>query len=121
MTRVRGFTQDDAHHFCRPDQMPAEIDFVLDFNLHILRAFGLTSSTPTSAPVRKSMLAIPNGGSTQKALQASLERAGVPYKVDEGGGAFYRPKIDIKVHDAIGREWQLSTIQFDFNLPIASI
>ena len=118
MTRVRGFTQDDAHHFCRPDQMPAEIDFVLDFNLHILRAFGFNEFNAYLSTRPEKYVGDPERWvDAEKALQASLERAGVPYKVDEGGGAFYGPKIDIKVHDAIGREWQLSTIQFDFNLP----
>jgi threonyl-tRNA synthetase len=118
LTRVRGFTQDDAHHFCRPDQMPEEIDFVLNFCLHILRSFGFQefnaylSTRPEHATGDPAMWEEP-----QKALQAALERANIPYKLDIGGGAFYGPKIDLKVNDAIGREWQLSTIQFDFNEP----
>ncbi len=118
LMRVRGFTQDDAHHFCRPDQMPAEIDFVLDFSLHILRSFGFSeihaylSTRPEKAVGDPSMWA-----DAEAALKDSLDRSGIDYKVDHGGGAFYGPKIDLKVEDAIGREWQLSTIQFDFNEP----
>jgi threonyl-tRNA synthetase len=118
LLRVRGFTQDDAHHFCRPDQMPQEIDFTLNFCLHILRSFGFTdfkaylSTQPAKSVGDSSMWQ-----EAQAALRASLDRAGLDYHVDEGGGAFYGPKIDLKIKDAIGREWQLSTIQFDFNLP----
>ena len=118
LMRVRGFTQDDAHHFCRPDQMPGEIDFVLDFSLHILRSFGFTEiNAYLSTKPEKSVGNPEDWKAAEIALEASLKRAGVVYKVDEGGGAFYGPKIDLKVKDAIGREWQLSTIQFDFNLP----
>ena len=119
LLRVRGFTQDDAHHFCRPDQMPDEIDFVLNFCLHILRSFGFQenkaylSTKPADAIKKEDKM----WDDAEAALQAALDRAGLPYEIDEGGGAFYGPKIDIKVKDAIGREWQLSTIQFDFNLP----
>ena len=118
LLRVRGFTQDDAHHFCRPDQMPDEIDFVLNFCLHILRSFGFhenkayLSTKPVDAIGEDK-----NWEDAEAALKAALDRAELPYEVDGGGGAFYGPKIDIKVNDAIGREWQLSTIQFDFNLP----
>ncbi|NMC80709.1 MAG: threonine--tRNA ligase [Chloroflexi bacterium] len=119
LMRVRGFTQDDAHHFCRPDQMPAEIDFVLDFCLRILRAFGFTdfgaylSTQPEDHSVGEPAL----WRDAEAALRGALERAKIPYEVDEGGGAFYGPKIDLKIKDAIQREWQLSTIQFDFNMP----
>ena len=118
LMRVRGFTQDDAHHFCRPDQMPAEIDFVLDFSLHILRSFGFSdihaylSTRPEKAVGEPEMWV-----AAEAALKESLDRSGLDYDVDKGGGAFYGPKIDLKVKDAIGREWQLSTIQFDFNEP----
>ena len=118
LMRVRGFTQDDAHHFCRPDQMPAEIDFVLDFSLHILRSFGFSdihaylSTRPEKSVGEPEMWLAAEG-----ALEDSLKRSGIDYEVDKGGGAFYGPKIDLKVEDAIGREWQLSTIQFDFNEP----
>jgi threonyl-tRNA synthetase len=119
LLRVRGFTQDDAHLFCRPDQMPEEIDRVLDFSLNILRAFGfqnfqayLATRNPEKAagdPV--------DWEAPTEALRDALERAQIPYEIDEGEATFYGPKIDLKLRDALGREWQLSTIQFDFNLP----
>jgi threonyl-tRNA synthetase len=119
LMRVRGFTQDDAHLFCRPDQMPEEIDRVLAFSLNILRAFGfqefqcyLSTRNPNKAAGTPEQWEAPT-----EALRMALERAKIPYRVDEGEATFYGPKIDIKVNDAIGREWQLSTIQFDFNLP----
>ncbi len=119
LLRVRGFTQDDAHLFCRPDQMPEEIDRVLAFSLKLLRAFGfedfqayLSTRNPEKAAGEPEDWVAPTD-----ALQQALERAGVPYKIDEGEAVFYGPKIDIKVRDALGREWQLSTIQFDFVLP----
>ncbi|TEU00891.1 MAG: threonine--tRNA ligase [Anaerolineales bacterium] len=119
LMRVRGFTQDDAHLFCRPDQMPDEIDRVLDFSLNILRAFGfedfqayLSTRNPEKAAGRPEDWEAPT-----EALRNSLERVGVPYEIDEGEAVFYGPKIDLKLNDALGREWQLSTIQFDFILP----
>lgn len=118
LMRVRGFTQDDAHHFCRPDQMPVEIDFVLNFSLHILRSFGFSDiQAYLSTKPEKSVGEPEQWHAAEIALEESLKRTGVDYEVDRGGGAFYGPKIDLKVKDAIGREWQLSTIQFDFNLP----
>ncbi len=117
LMRVRGFTQDDAHHFCRPDQMPEEIDFVLDFSLHILRSFGFSDiQAYLSTKPEKSVGEPERWQAAEAALEASLKRSSLDYQVDPGGGAFYGPKIDLKVKDAIGREWQLSTIQFDFNL-----
>ncbi len=118
LMRVRGFTQDDAHIFCRPDQMPEEIDRVLQFCLHILRSFGFSefeaylSTKPEKAVGSEEMWR-----DAEAALEAALQRAGIPYEIDEGGGAFYGPKIDLKLKDALGRSWQCSTIQFDFNLP----
>lgn len=118
LMRVRGFTQDDAHHFCRPDQMPDEIDFTLNFSLHILRSFGFSEiQAYLSTKPEKSVGEPEQWQAAEEALEASLKRANVDYEVDKGGGAFYGPKIDLKVKDAIGREWQLSTIQFDFNEP----
>jgi threonyl-tRNA synthetase len=118
LMRVRGFTQDDAHHFCRPDQMPAEIDFVLDFSLHILRSFGFSEIQAYLSTMPEKSVGEPEHWlAAEAALEESLKRSGVAYEVDRGGGAFYGPKIDLKIKDAIGREWQLSTIQFDFNLP----
>lgn len=118
LLRVRGFTQDDAHHFCRPDQMPAEIDFVLNFCLHILRSFGFNEFKAYLSTMPEKSVGEPEmWKDAENALQAALERAEIAYDMDHGGGAFYGPKIDLKIKDAIGREWQLSTIQFDFNLP----
>jgi len=118
LMRVRGFTQDDAHHFCRPDQMPEEIDFVLSFSLNILRAFGFNKiKAYLSTMPEKSVGEPEQWHAAEQALEASLKRANMPYEIDPGGGAFYGPKIDLKVSDALDREWQLSTIQFDFNEP----
>jgi threonyl-tRNA synthetase len=119
LLRVRGFTQDDAHLFCRPDQMPEEIDKVLHFCLDLLRAFGFRefqAYLSTRNPEKAAGLAEEWEAPTE-ALRQALDRAAIPYQVDEGEATFYGPKIDIKVRDALGREWQLSTIQFDFNLP----
>jgi threonyl-tRNA synthetase len=118
LLRVRGFTQDDAHHFCRPDQMPDEIDFVLNFCLHILRSFGFNEFKAYLSTMPEKSVGEPEmWKDAENALEAALQRAEIAYDVDDGGGAFYGPKIDLKIKDAIGREWQLSTIQFDFNLP----
>ncbi len=119
LLRVRGFTQDDAHLFCRPDQMPAEIDRVLDFSLNILRAFGFKdfqAYLSTRNPEKAAGDPADWEGPTE-ALREALVRAEIPYEIDEGEATFYGPKIDLKLRDALGREWQLSTIQFDFNLP----
>jgi threonyl-tRNA synthetase len=119
LMRVRGFTQDDAHLFCRPDQMPEEIDRVLHFSLNILRAFGFKdfqAYLSTRNP-EKAAGAIEDWDAATDALRLALERAELPYEIDEGEAVFYGPKIDIKLLDALGREWQLSTIQFDFNFP----
>ena len=118
LMRVRGFTQDDAHLFCTPDQMEDEIIEVLRFSLHMLHSFGFDeihaylSTRPEKAVGEKALW-----DSAIEALRRAVEKEGLKYDVDEGGGAFYGPKIDLKVKDAIGREWQLSTVQFDFNLP----
>jgi threonyl-tRNA synthetase len=119
LLRVRGFTQDDAHLFCRPDQMPEEIDRVLAFSLYMLRSFGFSEFKVYLAtkPAAKYVGDDESWRAATKALEESVNRAGIEYEVDEGGGAFYGPKIDIKIKDALGREWQCSTIQFDFNLP----
>ncbi len=119
MLRVRGFTQDDAHIFCSPEQMPEEIDRVLNFCLHILRGFGMKefhAYLATRDP-DKSAGDGERWDDATEALRSALERAQLPFDIDEGGAAFYGPKIDLKMIDALDREWQLSTIQFDFNLP----
>ncbi|MEN9847184.1 MAG: threonyl-tRNA synthetase [Pseudomonadota bacterium] len=118
LTRVRGFTQDDAHLFCREDQMPEEIDTVLNFSVNLLRDFGLKDfhlylSTRPEGRVG----AEEKWDAAEVALKAALDRSGLPYSLNEGDGAFYGPKIDICVKDMLDRQWQLSTIQFDFNLP----
>ncbi|MFN2297853.1 MAG: threonine--tRNA ligase, partial [Anaerolineales bacterium] len=117
LMRVRGFTQDDAHIFCRPDQMPEEIDRTLTFCLHILRSFGFTEfhAYLATRPKEKAVGEPAQWDAAIDALRGSLDRSGLEYDIDEGGGAFYGPKIDLKIQDALGREWQCSTIQFDFN------
>jgi threonyl-tRNA synthetase len=119
LTRVRGFTVDDAHIFCRPDQVEEEIVHALAFSLFVLRGFGLTDIQAYLSP--KPDKAVGDDADWEKAqdaLRRAMEYQGVPYEVDEAGGVFYGPKIDLKVRDALGREWQLGTIQFDFNLPV---
>lgn len=118
LLRVRGFTQDDAHIFCRADQIEAEITGVLDLTLQLLRSFGFQDfeihlSTRPQASVGEDAI----WEHATAALQAALEARNLVYAIDAGGGAFYGPKIDIKIRDAIGRFWQCSTIQLDFNLP----
>jgi len=118
LTRVRGCTQDDAHIFCRPDQVEAEIARALSFSLYVLRTFGLSDFTAyLSTRPTEYVGEVADWERAQEALRRAIEAAGLGYDLDPGGGAFYGPKIDLKVHDALGREWQLSTIQFDFNEP----
>lgn len=119
LLRVRGFTQDDAHHFVQPEKMPEEIDFVLNFCLHILRSFGFTDFQAylSTRPEEKFVGDLDQWHTAEQALEAALQRSGLDYDIDPGGGAFYGPKIDLKIKDALGRDWQISTIQFDFNLP----
>lgn len=118
LMRVRGFTQDDAHIFCTAEQMEDEIKEVIRFSAAIWKTFGFPEITAYLATRPEKAVGDP---SQWEAATASLEKAliteNIPYEVDEGGGAFYGPKIDMKIRDAIGREWQMSTIQFDFNLP----
>jgi len=118
LMRVRGFTQDDAHIICTPEQIEDEIRGVLRFSLDLLNAFGFVDIKAYLATRPEKALGEPERweqatGSLRKALEA--ER--VSYEVEEGGGAFYGPKIDLKVKDALGRPWQMTTIQFDFNEP----
>jgi threonyl-tRNA synthetase len=119
LTRVRGFTQDDAHIICTPEQMDDELSEVLRFSLYMLRSFGFEeiSAYLSTRPEGKCVGEEKDWNSAQEGLRRAIEKEGLPYKIDEGGGAFYGPKIDLKVKDSMGREWQLSTIQFDFNLP----
>ena len=118
LMRVRGFTQDDAHVFCLPEQISDEILRILDLTEEILSTFDFTnyeinlSTRPEKSIGEDSVWEL-----ATKGLIEALERKGWAYKIDEGGGAFYGPKIDLKIEDAIGRMWQCSTIQLDFNLP----
>ncbi|MCL2026258.1 MAG: threonine--tRNA ligase [Leptospirales bacterium] len=118
LTRVRGFTQDDAHIFCRDDQIEDEIINVLEFTLEMLQQFGFTEKNVyLSTRPEKSVGSDENWETATESLRIALEKNKIAYKVDPGEGVFYGPKIDIKIKDAIGREWQCSTIQVDFNLP----
>jgi threonyl-tRNA synthetase len=118
LLRVRGFTIDDAHIICRPDQVVDEIVGVYDFSLRMLRAFGFDEFVIYLSTRPEKSVGLPERwDQAQEALRLALEAQGLPYHVDEGGGAFYGPKIDIKIKDALGRAWQATTIQFDFNLP----
>jgi threonyl-tRNA synthetase len=119
LLRVRGFTQDDAHIICTPEQMEGEILRTLRFMLEVWQVFGFDKIKAYLAtrPAGKSAGKPEDWDTATASLKKAIETAGIDIEIDEGGGAFYGPKIDIKVKDAIGREWQLSTIQFDFNEP----
>lgn len=118
LLRVRGFTQDDAHLFCRPDQIEGEVSRVLDFTFFILRTFGFTGfEVYLSTKPEKAVGSEERWAQATSALEAALKGRGVAYEIDPGEGVFYGPKIDIKIKDALGRSWQCSTIQVDFNNP----
>ncbi len=118
LLRVRGFTQDDAHIFTREDQMETEILRVLDFILFVLRTFGFEQfDTYLSTRPEKYVGSDEHWAKSTSALESALKAKDLPFSIDAGGGAFYGPKIDIKVKDSLGRAWQCSTIQVDFNLP----
>jgi threonyl-tRNA synthetase len=118
LLRVRGFTQDDAHIFCRPDQLEDEIFNILDLNLHILKSFGFEDyDIYLSTRPEKFVGSDVNWERATEALKRALEKKGLGYMIDPGEGVFYGPKIDIKIKDQLGRSWQCSTIQVDFNLP----
>lgn len=119
LMRVRGFTQDDAHIFCTPDQLDDEIISLLDFVIDILGHFGFHEYGIylSTRPEDKYVGTLESWAEATDALKKALEHKGLEYKVDEGGGAFYGPKIDVKIKDALGREHQCSTIQVDFNEP----
>jgi threonyl-tRNA synthetase len=118
LLRVRGFTQDDAHLFLRPDQLDEEIFSLLDFTLFVLRAFGFDRYDIYLSTRPEKFAGTPaNWDLAENALRNALERKGLPFEVDPGEGVFYGPKIDIKIKDMLGRSWQCSTIQVDFNNP----
>lgn len=118
LMRVRGFTQDDAHIFCLPEQLEDEIVGVLELTETILTRFGFDKyEIKLSTRPEKAVGSDDIWEAATKALEGALIRKGWEFEVDEGGGAFYGPKIDVKIRDAIGRQWQCSTVQCDFNLP----
>ncbi|MFO7841101.1 MAG: threonine--tRNA ligase [Fidelibacterota bacterium] len=119
LMRVRGFTQDDAHIFCTPEQLNGEVEKLLIFSFDYLKAFGFKEYEVylSTKPAEKFVGEPHLWEKAQESLRRSMEKLGVDFKYDRGGGAFYGPKIDIKIKDAIGRLWQCTTIQFDFNEP----
>ncbi|RMF57394.1 MAG: threonine--tRNA ligase [Calditrichaeota bacterium] len=118
LMRVRGFTQDDAHIFCTPEQLTDEIVKVLDLVFYILKTFGFEEyEVYLSTRPEKYVGSLENWEAATNALQKALELKDIPFEIDPGEGVFYGPKIDIKIKDVLGRSWQCSTVQVDFNLP----
>jgi threonyl-tRNA synthetase len=118
LLRVRGFTQDDAHIFCTPEQMESEIREVLRFSLNLWKVFGFKDIKAYLATKPKESVGEQSRwDAALESLRKAVDAEGLAYEIDEGGGAFYGPKIDLKIKDALGREWQMTTIQFDFNEP----
>jgi threonyl-tRNA synthetase len=118
LTRARGFTQDDSHIFCTPEQLHDELASLLDFVVGLLRDYGLTEfEAELSTRPEKFVGEIADWDRAEAALRHALDKSGLPYVIAEGEGAFYAPKIDVHVKDAIGRRWQLSTLQVDFQEP----
>jgi len=118
LTRARGFTQDDAHIFCTPEQLQDELASLLQFVIGLLRDYGLTEfSAELSTRPDKYVGSLEDWNRAEAALEEALQRAGLEYRIGAGEGTFYAPKIDVHVKDAIGRQWQLSTLQVDFQLP----
>ena len=118
LLRVRGFTQDDAHIYMTPDQLEGEIQEVLKFTLYILKSFGFNEyDIYLSTRPDKYVGTLENWAQAEGALKSALESEGLDYEIDPGEGVFYGPKIDIKIKDVLGRSWQCSTVQVDFNLP----
>ena len=118
LTRARGFTQDDSHIFCTPEQLAPELASLLDFVVGLLRDFGLTEFEAELSTRPEKYIGKPEEWeAAEAALRHALDESGLPYTVAEGDGAFYAPKIDVHVKDAIGRRWQLSTLQVDFQEP----
>ena len=119
LTRARGFTQDDSHIFCTPEQLQDELASLLDFVVGLLRDYGLTDFTAELSTRPEDFVGEPEQwAAAEAALEDALRRSGLPYTIAEGEGAFYAPKIDVHVKDAIGRRWQLSTLQVDLQLPV---
>ncbi|MBV9402580.1 MAG: threonine--tRNA ligase [Candidatus Eremiobacteraeota bacterium] len=116
LQRVRAFTVDDAHLFCRPDQLQNEFEQTLDEALRLLRAFSF-GDFEFFLSTREPHLRAATDEVAENAIRNALNKFDLPYEIDEGGGAFYGPKLDINLHDAIGRKWQLGTVQVDFMLP----
>jgi threonyl-tRNA synthetase len=117
LTRVRGFTQDDSHIFCTPDQLGAELSSLLAFVMKVLRAFGLTEFEAELSTRPEKYVGEPEEwDQATEALRQALEAAGIPFTVGEGEGTFYAPKIDVHIRDAIGRRWQMSTLQVDLQM-----
>jgi threonyl-tRNA synthetase len=118
LTRARGFTQDDSHIFCTPDQLSGELASLLDFVVGLLRDYGLTEfEAELSTRPDKYVGSLEEWAAAEAALKYALDASGLPYVIAEGEGAFYAPKIDVHVKDAIGRRWQLSTLQVDLQMP----
>lgn len=117
LTRVQGFTQDDAHIFCTPEQLVDEINEIIDFVADTMAIFNLPFEVELSTRPESFVGEIENWNRAEAGLKEAMDRRGMKYEINEGDGAFYGPKIDFKVKDAIGRTWQCATIQLDFNLP----
>jgi threonyl-tRNA synthetase len=117
LTRVRAFTQDDAHILCRPDQVHQEIQGVMDFVTDVMAVFGFDYTLELSTRPEGSIGSDQDWERATAALTAALDQSGREYEINEGDGAFYGPKIDVKLTDALGRQWQCATIQCDFTLP----
>lgn len=118
LLRVRGFTQDDAHIFCTPEQIEEEVENILDFSFYVLKTFGFDDFTVNlSTRPEKYVGTLEIWEKAESALRKALEDKNIDYKIDPGEGVFYGPKIDIKLKDVLGREWQATTIQVDFNIP----
>ncbi|PAF50184.1 threonine--tRNA ligase [Helicobacter sp. 13S00401-1] len=117
LLRVREFTQDDAHIFCTPDQIESEVTNILELAKNIMESFGFSYEMQLATKPEKAIGEDSVWEKATEALRIALEKNGIPYEIDEGGGAFYGPKIDIKITDSIKRKWQCGTIQIDMNLP----
>ncbi len=117
LTRVQGFTQDDAHVFCTPEQLVDEINEIIDFVADSMALFNMTFEVELSTRPESFVGEIENWDRAEAGLKEAMDRRGMKYEINEGDGAFYGPKIDFKIKDAIGRTWQCATIQLDFNLP----